>query len=317
MTIADQIGDIAPDGPGPRARAADAVHPAGQARSTSSPSSASTPTASLPPSRSHAAVGRSMVASPSDELAFALSLADAADAFTLPRFEHCRLHARLEGRPHRGHRGRPRCRVAAGRTGAREPGRTTRFFGEEHGLQRRPRRRRGAGSSTRSTAPRSFVRGIPVWATLIALTHVERGVVVGVVSAPALGDRRWWAAQGHGAFADGRAVPGLRRSTSLAEAQVSVTFNAGWDDARPHRRAGAICSSAPTGHAASATSGSTARRRRCTRPRHRRRRARAVRPRRRSPDRRGGGRHVHRPPRQRARTRRAPPSAATVTSTTR
>ena len=49
-----------------------------------------------------------------------------------------------------------------------------------------------------------YVRGIPVWATLIALAHAEEGVVVAVVSAPAMG-RRWWARRGGGTFADGRA----------------------------------------------------------------------------------------------------------------
>ena len=48
---------------------------------------------------------------------------------------------------------------------------------------------------------RNFSRGIPVWATLIALERDGR-IVCGVVSAPALG-RRWWAARGEGAFADG------------------------------------------------------------------------------------------------------------------
>jgi histidinol-phosphatase len=48
---------------------------------------------------------------------------------------------------------------------------------------------------------KGYARGIPVWATLIALEH--HGVpAVGVVSAPALG-ARWWAARGHGAFRDG------------------------------------------------------------------------------------------------------------------
>lgn len=47
----------------------------------------------------------------------------------------------------------------------------------------------------------SYVRGVPAWATLLAL-EVDGEVVVGVVSAPALG-RRWWAARGGGAFADG------------------------------------------------------------------------------------------------------------------
>jgi histidinol-phosphatase len=72
-----------------------------------------------------------------------------------------------------------------------------------------------------------FVRGIPVWATLIALVHAELGVVVGVVSAPALG-RRWWAASGTGAFADGRRCT-VSRVDRLEDAQVSVTFNDGWE----------------------------------------------------------------------------------------
>ena len=51
---------------------------------------------------------------------------------------------------------------------------------------------------------RNYSRGIPVWATLIALE--DDGVLqVGVVSAPALG-RRWWAELGAGAFADGQPI---------------------------------------------------------------------------------------------------------------
>jgi histidinol-phosphatase len=46
-------------------------------------------------------------------------------------------------------------------------------------------------------ATKNYVRGIPVFATLIALE-----AMVGVVSAPALG-RRWWAARGEGAFCNG------------------------------------------------------------------------------------------------------------------
>ncbi len=44
----------------------------------------------------------------------------------------------------------------------------------------------------------NFVRGVPVWATLVALMDNDE-VVVGVVSAPAL-NRRWWASLGGGAF---------------------------------------------------------------------------------------------------------------------
>ena len=46
---------------------------------------------------------------------------------------------------------------------------------------------------------KNFVRGVPVWATLIALM-ISDEVAVGVVSAPALG-RRWWASLGGGAYA--------------------------------------------------------------------------------------------------------------------
>ena len=45
---------------------------------------------------------------------------------------------------------------------------------------------------------KNFVRGVPVWATLIALVDGDQPVL-GVVSAPAL-QRRWWAAVGSGAF---------------------------------------------------------------------------------------------------------------------
>lgn len=46
----------------------------------------------------------------------------------------------------------------------------------------------------------NYVRGVPVWATLLALEDAG-GIAVGVVSAPALG-RRWWAARGLGAWAN-------------------------------------------------------------------------------------------------------------------
>jgi histidinol-phosphatase len=51
---------------------------------------------------------------------------------------------------------------------------------------------------------KNYVRGVPVWATLIALQRDGR-MVVGVVAAPALG-RRWWAARGEGAWADGKPI---------------------------------------------------------------------------------------------------------------
>jgi histidinol-phosphatase len=65
---------------------------------------------------------------------------------------------------------------------------------------------------------KSFVRGVPVWATLIALV-VDEETVLGLVSAPALG-RRWWAAQGSGAFT-GRSLSAARRLHTSKVADVS------------------------------------------------------------------------------------------------
>ena len=67
---------------------------------------------------------------------------------------------------------------------------------------------------------KNFSRGLPVWATLIAL---ERGgeVVCGVVSAPALG-HRWWAAHGEGALRDGERLA-VSRVAALGDAAVSCS----------------------------------------------------------------------------------------------
>jgi histidinol-phosphatase len=79
---------------------------------------------------------------------------------------------------------------------------------------------------------KGYVRGLPVWGTLLALEENDE-LVVGVVSAPALG-RRWWAARGQGAYvADGLSgeprrihVSGIR---DLADAQVSFGDFEGWE----------------------------------------------------------------------------------------
>ncbi|HET7073211.1 MAG TPA: inositol monophosphatase family protein [Mycobacterium sp.] len=77
---------------------------------------------------------------------------------------------------------------------------------------------------------KNFVRGVPVWASLIAL--LEDGVPsVGVVSAPAL-QRRWWAASGQGAFAAVDGGPPRRLSVSsvaqLGSASLSFSSLSGW-----------------------------------------------------------------------------------------
>jgi histidinol-phosphatase len=78
---------------------------------------------------------------------------------------------------------------------------------------------------------RNFVRGVPVWATLIALMDGSEPVV-GMVSAPALG-RRWWAATGTGAWT-GRSLSAASRCRvsavdRLAAASLSYSSLSGWE----------------------------------------------------------------------------------------
>ncbi len=67
---------------------------------------------------------------------------------------------------------------------------------------------------------KNYVRGLPVWATLLALEREGR-VEVGLVSAPALG-RRWWATRGGGAWSEGRRCR-VSRVGRLEDATVSTT----------------------------------------------------------------------------------------------
>jgi histidinol-phosphatase len=78
---------------------------------------------------------------------------------------------------------------------------------------------------------KNFVRGVPVWATLLALM-VDDEVVVGCVSAPALG-RRWWASKDGGAWT-GRSLMHAREChvsdvDDIADASFSYSSMAGWD----------------------------------------------------------------------------------------
>jgi histidinol-phosphatase len=69
---------------------------------------------------------------------------------------------------------------------------------------------------------KNYVRGVPIWATLIGLEHAG-GLVAGVVSAPAL-HTRWWAARGLGAFRDGEAIH-VSSVGELADAQISFAWD--------------------------------------------------------------------------------------------
>jgi histidinol-phosphatase len=161
-----------------------------------------------------------------DDLTLALDLARIADAITLPYYEQRSFS--LDWKANRTEvteADRETESAIAEEVGARRP--DDGLFGEEHGA---------VGNSESPwrwvidpiDGTSNFVRGIPVWATLIALTHRDNGPLVGVVSAPAL-DRRWWAARKLGAFADGRPCH-VSTVSQLNEAQVCVTFSSGWDE---------------------------------------------------------------------------------------
>ena len=152
----------------------------------------------------------------SADLAFALELADTADAISLPRFGSSDL--RVERKPDltpvtdadRTIEEALRALVAERGDG---------FFGEEDGGD--PEGVRWIVDPIDGT--KNFVRGIPVWATLIAFAR-EDELVLGVVSAPALG-RRWWAARSEGAYCNGRPIR-VSAVSQLADAAVSVALAA-------------------------------------------------------------------------------------------
>jgi len=81
----------------------------------------------------------------------------------------------------------------------------------------------------------NFIRGVPVWATLIALVD-DGQPVLGLVAAPAL-NRRWWAANGSGAWC-GRSLSsakriGVSKISQVCDASMSYSSMHGW---RKHDR---------------------------------------------------------------------------------
>jgi len=162
-----------------------------------------------------------------DDLTLALMLADRADALTSDRFGA--LDLRIDTKPDltpvtdadRAVETELREVLGRERTGdsvvGEEFGGTTTFSGRQWIIDP-------------IDGTKNFVRGVPVWASLIAL--LEDGVPsVGVVSAPAL-QRRWWAARGQGAFAAVDGAPPRRLSVSsvaqLGSASLSFSSLSGW-----------------------------------------------------------------------------------------
>ncbi len=167
-----------------------------------------------------------------DDLALALLLADRADAISRARFRAGDLHvATKPDRTPVTDADRAVERVIRDELAQSRPDDS--IFGEEYGV---------AGESSRQwiidpiDGTANYMRGVPVWATLIALA-VDGTPVVGVVSSPALG-RRWWGAAGLGAFTTdaldgGTDAPRAIRASgiaSLADASLSYNSFKGWDD---------------------------------------------------------------------------------------
>jgi histidinol-phosphatase len=168
------------------------------------------------------------VADWSGDLELALALADAADVITMGRFGAGDLV--VDTKPDltpvsdadRAVETAMRDRLAGERPGDA-------VIGEEYGV---------TGDSDREwivdpvDGTKNFVRGAPVWATLLAL-RVDGEVVVGVASAPALG-RRWWASRGAGSwtsYAGGETQRcTVSKVTSLADAFLSYSSLTGWED---------------------------------------------------------------------------------------
>jgi histidinol-phosphatase len=161
-----------------------------------------------------------------DDLALALELADACDAITLGRYGAADLavETKADATPvseaDRGAEEAVRARLSTERP-------DDAVVGEEYGSSTAAGDRRWIIDPIDGT--KNYVRGIPVWATLLALQEAGEPRVA-VVSAPALG-RRWWAARGAGAFVrDGQGERRLAVSgvSELAGAQLSFVGLESW-----------------------------------------------------------------------------------------
>jgi histidinol-phosphatase len=164
-----------------------------------------------------------------DDLDLALTLADAADAITVDRYRASDL--KVESKPDLSPvTDADRAVESAIRELLAEHRPTDAVIGEEYGST-------GDGERQWIVDPidgtKNFVRGVPVWATLLAVRE-GGATVVGVVSAPALG-RRWWASRSSGAWT--RDVDGSARLcqvssvSRLEDASLSYSSLYSWEPA--------------------------------------------------------------------------------------
>jgi len=163
-----------------------------------------------------------------DDLALALQAADIADGVSLPGFVSRGFRVeRKADKSEVTELDRSTESAITALLRAQRPDYSV--YGEEHGVVG-PAGARYQWVIDPIDGTSNFVRGVPVWATLIAL--VEDGVpVLGVVSAPAL-QRRWWAARGLGALGSmANAAPRELRvsaTSELRKASASITVTESW-----------------------------------------------------------------------------------------
>jgi histidinol-phosphatase len=163
-----------------------------------------------------------------DDLRLAHLLADDADSLTQARFKAIDLHVMSKPDLTPVTDADQAVEESIRRTLSKARSRDA-ITGEEHGTSGHSQRR---WIIDPIDGTKNFVRGVPVWATLIALA-VDDEVVLGVVSAPLL-QRRWWASAGQGAWT-GRSllkatpchVSDIRR---LEDASFSYASLSGWED---------------------------------------------------------------------------------------
>jgi histidinol-phosphatase len=162
-----------------------------------------------------------------DDVALALQLADEADALTMERFGALDLH--VDTKPDLTPvTDADRSVESAVRDALSQRRPDDPVLGEEFGGTTAFTGRQWVIDPIDGT--KNFVRGVPVWATLIAL--LQDGIpVVGVVSSPAL-QRRWWAGAGEGAFASFAGGAARRVAVSsvadLESASLSFSSLSGW-----------------------------------------------------------------------------------------
>ncbi|MBV7282709.1 histidinol-phosphatase [Corynebacterium sp. TAE3-ERU30] len=164
-----------------------------------------------------------------EDLALALELADIADSITTDRFHAADLQVKSKPDLTPVSDADTACEEALRERLAIDRPQDS-ILGEEFGGDTTMAGRQWVIDPIDGT--KNFVRGVPVWCTLISLL-VDGEPVVGVVSAPAL-TRRWWASAGQGAWAQPHGASPRRiqvsQVASLADASVSFSSLAGWQE---------------------------------------------------------------------------------------